>query len=141
MPGPVRPPIGLHLSRVARDASRAFDAALVAAGGSQPVWLVLVSLKSRALANQRELADAVGIQEATLTHHLNAMETSGLVTRRRDPGNRRVHLVELTPAGDALFFQLKEAATAFDEQLRSGLSEADLTQLRELLDRLHDNVA
>jgi MarR family transcriptional regulator for hemolysin len=141
MPGPVRPPIGLHLSRVARDASRAFDAALVAAGGSQPVWLVLVSLKSRALANQRELADAVGIQEATLTHHLNAMETSGLVTRRRDPGNRRVHLVELTPAGDALFFQLKEAATAFDEQLRSGLSEADLTQLRELLDRLHDNLA
>ena len=140
MPGPPRPPVGLLLSRVARDASRAFDAALVAAGGSQPIWLVLVSLKSRQLANQRELADAVGIQEATLTHHLNAMEASGLVTRRRDPANRRVHLVELTPAGDALFFRLREAATAFDEQLRSGLSEADIEALRALLDRLHDNV-
>jgi len=140
MPGPARPPVGLLLSRVARDASRAFDSALVAAGGSQPIWLVLVSLKSRQLANQRELADAVGIQEATLTHHLNAMEASGLVTRRRDPANRRVHLVELTPAGDALFFRLREAATAFDEQLRSGLSEADIEALRALLDRLHDNV-
>src|ERR1700722_14214730 len=113
-PGPpARSPVGLHLARVARDVSRAFDAALAAAGGSLPVWLVLVSLKSRKLANQRELADAVGIQEATLTHHLNAMETAGLVTRRRDPANRRVHLVELTPAGDALFLRLREAATAF----------------------------
>jgi MarR family transcriptional regulator for hemolysin len=140
MPGPARPPIGLHLARVGRDASRAFDAALTAAGGSQPVWLVLVSLKSRQLANQRELAGAVGIQEATLTHHLNAMETAGLVTRRRDPANRRVHLVELTPSGDALFFRLRETAVAFDEQLRSGLSDAEVTVLRELLDRLQQNV-
>jgi MarR family transcriptional regulator for hemolysin len=140
MPGPARQPIGLHLARVARAASRAFDAALVAAGGSQPMWLVLISLKSRQLANQRELADAVGVQEATLTHHLNAMETAGLVTRRRDPQNRRVHLVELTTEGDALFMKLRGAATAFDERLRSGLSEADITQLGDLLDRLHDNV-
>jgi MarR family transcriptional regulator, transcriptional regulator for hemolysin len=140
MPGLARPPIGLHLARVSRDASRAFDAVLAAAGGSQPVWLVLVSLKGRPLANQRELADAVGIQEATLTHHLNAMETAGLVTRRRDPANRRVHLVELTPAGDGLFSRLRERATAFDEQLRSGLSDTEVTQLRELLDRLQRNV-
>jgi MarR family transcriptional regulator for hemolysin len=140
MPGRDDPPIGLRLARVARDASRAFDAALVAAGGSQPVWLVLISLKTRQLANQRELADAVGIQEATLTHHLNAMEASGLITRRRDPGNRRVHLVELTPAADALFLRLRDAAMAFDQQLRSGLSAADLTRFGELLDQLHDNV-
>jgi MarR family transcriptional regulator, transcriptional regulator for hemolysin len=141
MPGPAQPPIGLYVARVGRDASRAFDAALTTAGGSQPVWLVLISLKSRQLANQRELADAVGIQEATLTHHLNAMETAGLITRRRDPANRRVHLVELTPAGDALFFRLRETAVAFDERLRSGLSDADLARLRELLDRLQRNVS
>jgi MarR family transcriptional regulator for hemolysin len=140
MPGPDRPPVGLHLARVARDASRAFDAALVAAGGSQPVWLVLISLKTRQLANQRELADAVGIQEATLTHHLNAMEASGLITRRRDPANRRVHLVELTPAADALFLRLRDAAMAFDEKLRSGLSAADIARFEELLAKLHDNV-
>jgi MarR family transcriptional regulator, transcriptional regulator for hemolysin len=140
MPAPARPPVGLHLARVARDVSRAFDAALAAAGGSQPAWLVLISLKRRPLANQRELADAIGIQEATVTHHLNAMEAAGLLTRRRDPGNRRVHLVELTPEGDALFFRLKEAAGAFDRRLRSGLAEADLERFEDLLDRLRDNV-
>ena len=141
MHGPARPPVGLHLTRVARDLSRAFDAALTAAGGSLPVWLVLISLKSQQLANQRALADAVGIQEATLTHHLNAMETSGLLTRRRDPHNRRVHLVELTPEGDALFLRLREAATAFDQQLRSGLAEADIARFEEMLDQLRDNVS
>ena len=130
----------MHLARVAREAGRAFDAALAESGGSLPVWLVLISLKSRKLANQRALAEAVGIQEATLTHHLNAMEASGLLTRRRDPANRRVHVVELTPEGDALFARLREAATAFDRRLRSGLSRADLDQFEEVLDRLRDNV-
>ena len=104
----------MHLARVARETGRAFDAALAEAGGSLPVWLVLISLKSRQLANQRALAEAVGIQEATLTHHLNAMEAAGLLTRRRDPANRRVHVVELTAEGDALFVRLRAAATAFD---------------------------
>jgi MarR family transcriptional regulator for hemolysin len=140
-PGPpARSPVGLHLARVARDVSRAFDAALAAAGGSQPTWLVLVSLKSRKLANQRELAEAVGVQEATLTHHLNGLETAGLITRHRDPANRRVHVVELTPDGDALFFKLREAAVEFDARLRSGLTDADVTALDGLLDRLRDNV-
>ena len=118
MPRPAHPPLGLHLTRVARTVSRAFDETLAEAGGSLPVWLVLISLKSRQLASQRELAEAVGIQGATLTHHLDAMESAGLVTRRRDPANRRLHLVELTPAGEALFLRLRDAATAFDRRLR-----------------------
>jgi MarR family transcriptional regulator for hemolysin len=140
MHGPDRQPVGMHLARVAREAGRAFDAALAEAGGSLPVWLVLISLKSRQIANQRALADAVGIQEATLTHHLNAMEAAGLLTRRRDPANRRVHVVELTAEGDALFLRLREAAVAFDRRLRTGLSAAELEQFEAVLDRLRDNV-
>jgi MarR family transcriptional regulator for hemolysin len=140
MYGPDRPPVGMHLARVARETGRAFDAALAEAGGSLPVWLVLISLKSRQLANQRALADAVGIQEATLTHHLNAMEAAGLLTRRRDPANRRVHVVELTAEGDALFVRLRAAATAFDRRLRAGLSAAELERFEAVLDRLRDNV-
>ena len=123
MPSPAQQPLGLHLTRVSRTVSRAFDETLAEAGGSLPAWLVLISLKSRQLASQRELAEAVGIQGATLTHHLDTMESAGLVTRRRDPANRRLHLVELTPAGDALFLRLRDAAMAFDRRLRAGLSD------------------
>jgi hypothetical protein len=49
VPPPAAPPIGLDLTRVARVVSRAFDDALAAAGGSLPVWLVLISLKARTL--------------------------------------------------------------------------------------------
>ena len=114
MPKPGRPPIGLQLARTAKTVSRAFDDALVQAGGSLPVWLVLLNIKSQQLGNQRELADEVGIKQATLTHHLNAMDAQGLVTRRRDPANRRVHLVELTEAGEAAFVRLREAAFSLD---------------------------
>jgi MarR family transcriptional regulator for hemolysin len=141
MPRPAHQPLGLHLTRVSRTVSRAFDDALAEAGGSLPVWLVLISLKSGRLASQRELAEAVGVQGATLSHHLNAMESAGLVTRRRDPANRRLHLVELTPDGDALFFRLRDAAAAFDQRLRAGLSDTEASQLEALLDKLRDNVS
>jgi MarR family transcriptional regulator for hemolysin len=140
MPRPARQPIGLHLAQVAKVVSRAFDNALAEAGGSLPVWLVLISLKSRPSASQRQLAEAAGIQGATLTHHLNAMESAGLVTRRRDPANRRVHVVELTPAGDALFLRLRDAAMTFDKQLRSGLPDRGIGQLEDLLTQLRRNV-
>lgn len=140
MPPPPGPPIGLHLARTAKLVSRAFDRALVAAGGSTPTWLVLVSLKTRTLGNQRELADAVGIRGATLTHHLNAMETEGLLVRRRDDANRRIHRVELTAAGEAAFRRLRGAAVSFDRSLRAGLSGADLDVLTRLLDQLGANV-
>ena len=141
MPPPRTPPVGLHLSAAARVVSRAFDEALSEAGGSLPVWLVLLNLKARRTAgNQRALAEAVGIREATLTHHLNAMEADGLLTRRRDPENRRVHVVELTEAGEAAFARLRAAAVAFDRRLRRGLSAAELDVLEQLLDRLAANV-
>src|ERR1700685_2374098 len=89
VPEPFPVPIGLRLAQASRTVERAFDAALAEAGGSLPVWLVLLNLKVRRPGNQRELAEAVGVREATLTHHLNAMDSAGLTTRRRDPTNRR----------------------------------------------------
>ncbi|MDS0136728.1 MULTISPECIES: MarR family winged helix-turn-helix transcriptional regulator [unclassified Amycolatopsis] len=140
MPKPATAPIGVVLARTAKTAARAFDHALAAAGGSQPVWQILISLKTTPVANQRELADAVGIQGATLTHHLNGMEETGLVTRRRDPANRRVHLVELTDDGEQLFHRLATAAIAHDQRMRRGLTDTEIAQLADLLTRLAANV-
>lgn len=137
---PVQPPIGLKLARSARVVSRAFDEALSEAGGSLPVWLVLLNLKIRRPANQRELAEAVGVREATLTHHLNAMDTQGLITRRRDRTNRRIHVVELTESGEEAFLRLRSAAVAFDRRLRAGVTADELSGLEGVLDRLARNV-
>jgi MarR family transcriptional regulator, transcriptional regulator for hemolysin len=139
MPRPVTEPIGLQVARTAKVLSRAFDDALTEAGGSLPVWLVLVTLKTRRHAMQRELAEALGIEGPTLTHHLNRMETAGLVTRTRDRHNRRVHRVELTDDGDRMFEQLRGAAASFDRQLRRGVTTAEVATLGDLLGRLRTN--
>jgi MarR family transcriptional regulator, transcriptional regulator for hemolysin len=140
VPEPFPVPIGLRLNQAARAVERAFDEALAEAGGTLPVWLVLLNLKIRKPANQRELAEAVGVREATLTHHLNTMDARGLVARTRDATNRRIQVVTLTEAGEEAFLRLRDAAIAFDARLRTGLADADLATLGTLLDRLATNV-
>src|SRR5260221_14520920 len=96
---PSQPPVGLELARTARTVSRAFDDALSEAGGSLPVWLVPLAVKTRNPARQREPAVAFGTREAALTPHPNRRETGRPSTRPRHPPKRRLHNVERTPAG------------------------------------------
>ncbi len=139
MPEAFPVPIGLRLNQTSRLVERAFDEALAEAGGSVPVWLILLNLTIRKPGTQRELAEAVGVREATLTHHLNAMEARGLIRRTRDAANRRIQVVTLTEAGEAAFARLRDTAIAFDARLRGGLAEAELATLSTLLGRLAAN--
>jgi MarR family transcriptional regulator, transcriptional regulator for hemolysin len=142
VPGPPRQtPIGLELASTAKLVGRAFDDALAAAGGSRPTWLIVLALKQQRSRTQREIAAAVGIEGATLTHHLDGLEKAGLITRTRDTTDKRVMRVELTAEGDELFGRLRGAAAGFDRRLRRGLDDADLEAARRVLARLRDNVA
>jgi MarR family transcriptional regulator, transcriptional regulator for hemolysin len=134
-------PIGLCVTRTAKTLSRAFDAALAEGGGSLASWLVLASLKGGLHATQREIAEDVGVEGPTLTHHLNRMEAAGLVTRARDPRNRRAHQVEMTAAGELAFRSLLARVQEFDRRLRAGFANEELATLRRLLERLADNAA
>ena len=135
-----RPPLGLQLSRTARSISADFDRVLVEAGGSAPVWQVLLLIRSRQWGQQSEMARAMGVTGATLTHHLNALERQGLVRRWREEANRRVQRVELTDAGVALFHRLRTVAMRHDRRLRSHLSAEEAAQLGELLEKLRAGV-
>jgi MarR family transcriptional regulator, transcriptional regulator for hemolysin len=131
----------MALNRTARIVSRAFDEALTDAGGSLPVWLVLLNVETGQASTQRSLAAMLGLREPTLSHHLGAMEADGLITRRRDDANRRVQVVALTDAGRAQFRRLRQAAVVFDQQLRRGIDDADLMLVDETLARLSANVS
>lgn len=138
MPFPDRP-IGLAVTVTAKALSRAFDEALAAVGGSTPTWLVLQAVKSTEAGTQGELAAAVGIRQPTLTHHLDGLERAGLVTRSRDPGNRRVQRTAVTESGEQVFLRLRRAAAAFEGRLKAGLDDEDVAMLRRLLAQLEEN--
>ena len=138
---PTAEPIGRAVTSAAKLLGRAFGEELAAAGGSQPVWLIVLELKQRSWRTQQDLAAAVGIEGPTLTHHLDGLERSGLIERTRDPGDRRAMRVELTPAGDELFHKLRSAAIAFDRRLRAGVDADELDTFRRVLAQLRENVA
>src|SRR5690242_19606284 len=132
-------PIGLLVARTANALDRAFEEHLSAVGGSNATWLVLSSLADGGHRTQGELAAAVGVRSPTLTHHLDGLERAGLVTRDRDPANRRVQRVALTEAGETLFVRLRRSAAGFDGRLKAGLDDDELARLRRLLAQLVEN--
>ena len=136
---PAAPPIGRAVTATAKALSRAFEDALIAVGGSTPTWLVLHAVQTTDAATQGELAAAVGVRQPTLTHHLDGLERSGLVTRTRDPGNRRIQRIAVTEAGEHLFLRLRRAAAAFEGRLQAGLDDDDVRTLRRLLAQLEEN--
>jgi MarR family transcriptional regulator for hemolysin len=132
----VFPPIGLRLARTSRVVTQAFERAMAEAGGSASIWQVLLLVRSEQWGTQAQMAEAMGVTGATLTHHRHAMEAQGLVRRWRETSNRRVQRVELTDAGAARFDRLRDVAVRHDARLRSKLSDDETAQLAELLDRL-----
>ena len=137
---PAVPPLGLRLARTAHAVTQAFERAMAEAGGSASTWQVLLLVRSKEWGTQSALAKAMGITNATLTHHLNAAERQGLVRRWREPDNRRVQRVELTPAGIAMFDRLRKVAVDHDKRLRAQLTDDETQQLADLLDRLRASV-
>jgi len=131
--------LSLLIAGIAKDVSRAFDDVLAAAGGSTPTWQVLRALSSGGHRTQADLAAAIGVRQPTLTHHLDALERAGLVTRERADSNRRVQRVTVTESGEQLFLRLRRAASSFDGRLRAGLEDGDVAALRRLLGQLVEN--
>jgi MarR family transcriptional regulator for hemolysin len=109
---------------------------MVEAGGSASTWQILLLVHTERWGNQALIARAMGITGATLTHHLNALETRGLVRRWREAANRRVQHVGLTEQGEELFDRLREVAARHEERLRTQLTDAEAEELGELLDKL-----
>ena len=130
--------LALLVARAAKVLGRAFDDALAAAGGSRPTWLALRALTAQP-RTQAELADAVGVRQPTMSHHLEGLERAGLVARERPAGDRRSQRVTLTDAGERLLVRLRRAAAAFDGRLGAGLTAADLAELHRLLAAVEEN--
>lgn len=135
-----RTPIGITLWETTQLVMRAFDKVLAEHGGNRPVWFVFLALDDGGHHTQRQLAQAIGIREATLTHHLTTLERRGLVARRRDPDDRRVQRIEFTPEGLRTFEAMKDAAIAYEQRVRGALGDEGVRALRAGLNALADAV-
>ena len=101
----------LLLTTAARLVQRRFDEALAPLGLTRAAVIALKAM-SHGPMNQEQLAALVHVQSQTLGRVLTRLETGGLVSRTRDPHDRRQFQVEITDAGEAALRAAREAESA-----------------------------
>lgn len=69
---------------------------------------------------------------------LNELDKAGYVERRRDPADRRRHIVEITAEGRRALEEAEAKLEALEDQVLGNLSPAERAQLHELLAKALD---
>jgi len=124
------------LSVAARSVVGAYKPVLERLNLTHPQYLVMLSLWERSPQSLREISNALDLEPATLSPLLRRLETAGLITRRRVPGNERALAVELTAAGSALRAEALSVPETMMQRL--GLNREDVMQLHAAMTRLID---
>jgi DNA-binding MarR family transcriptional regulator len=105
-------------------------------GITHPQYLVMLALWEEAPLRVSELARRLSLEPATLSPLLKRLETTGLITRERDPSDDRALAVSLTTKGVRARKQAERIPPAIMERLDMGLDE--LEDLRDTLTRVID---
>src|SRR5881409_964473 len=93
----------------------------------------LIELRDRGELTQQSLCGQLHLDPTNLVAILNELEERGFATRRRDPDDRRRHLVEVTKKGIAVIEKVSEVMDGVEADLLDGFEPAEREQFEELL--------
>jgi DNA-binding MarR family transcriptional regulator len=132
------PSAGMLLVKLGRAAERWYTEALKPTDLTPKHLGVLFEVRARP-TTQHALCESVGVDPSKLVGLLNDLEAGGLLVRRRDPSDRRRHIVEVSKEGRARLTAAERAAKAVEERLFAGLADDERAQLHGLLARVADS--
>ena len=106
-----------------------------------PQCRLLMYLESRGgrAVSQRDIEHYLGVSHTTVKGLLQRLEEKGYVRTAFDSCDGRVKHAYLTPEFRQLQEQAKDALKEFEAQLMRGFSEAEVEQLRSMLERIYHN--
>lgn len=103
-------------------------------------YSVLVGLGDEPVRSQGALAESIGADKSRVIPVLDDLESRGMISRTRDPGDRRIRLVSITTQGRELRDTAQAAIRRSEEQLLARLSAADRTAFLNVLRELSQAV-
>jgi MarR family transcriptional regulator, lower aerobic nicotinate degradation pathway regulator len=93
----------------------------------------LIELRDRGELTQQSLCGQLHLDPTNLVAILNELEQRGYATRRRDPEDRRRHLVEVSKKGIAVIEKVSEVMDGVEDELLAGFEPAEREQLEGLV--------
>jgi MarR family transcriptional regulator, transcriptional regulator for hemolysin len=135
------PTLGFLLHEVARLLRRRFEQNARGSGLTRSQWQVLAYLAKNEGINQSGLANLLEIEPITLGRIVDKLETLGLIERHPDSSDRRVWLLQLTPAARPKLSQLLRLGEVTRGEALAGVREADTECLLRILQALKTNLA
>jgi DNA-binding MarR family transcriptional regulator len=132
---------GLLLALLGHVAMRRLREVHTSHGLTPRQFQLLGALHDHGAFSQRELGVAMGTDPSILVTMLNPLELAGLISRDRDPEDRRCHVVTLTPAGRKQLIRALRAQREAEDDLFAGLDRDQREELRLLLIALQDSLA
>ena len=99
-------------------------------------YMTLGHIRDHPGTTQQELETALVMDANSVVLILNELEARQFSVRRRDPQDRRRHLVEITPAGRRALEKADRAREALEDELLAPLSADERKNLRSLIERV-----
>ena len=90
--------------------------------------------------NQEKLSDLVNIDKGTTAKAIKKLEEAGLVSRLKDSSDKRVNRIYLTEKAFNIKDQFFDILTKWEQMLTSNLSEDEICQGLNILNKLSKNV-
>jgi DNA-binding MarR family transcriptional regulator len=106
---------------------------LAANGITMWAYAVLSGLRSRPTRSQAAVADAIGGDKTRLIPVFDDLQARGLISRERDPDDRRAYLLALTTAGAALHDKVQREIQRSELRLLGRLSKPEQERFIEML--------
>src|SRR3954449_9893046 len=123
----------LLLIKLGRITMHRFTEALEPFGLRPRHLAALIELRDRGELTQQSLCGQLHLDPTNLVAILNELEQEGYATRRRDPEDRRRHLVEVSRKGVAVIDKVSEVMDGVEDELLGGLDAAEREQLEGIL--------